>query len=62
MGMSLLSAIWTDPDLAEVFFLVAVILFAIELVVVITRPANWGYDRLLTVAGLLFLALGFLAI
>ena len=57
----MLAAIWSNSDLSEVFFLVAVILFAIEVVVVITKPAQWAYGGLLIAAGLLFLALGFLA-
>jgi hypothetical protein len=57
----MLSVIWSNPDLSEVFFLVAVILFALEVVVIITKPAEWVYGGLLIAAGLLFLALGFLA-
>ena len=57
----MLSAIWSNPELSEVFFLIAVILFAIEVVVVISKPANWAYSGLMIAGGLLFLALGFLA-
>ena len=56
-----LAAIWTNPDLSEVFFLVAVILFAIEVLVLISKPANYTYTGLLIAAGLLFVALGLLA-
>jgi hypothetical protein len=62
VSMSTLAAIMTSPDVAEVCFLVAVILFAVELVVRVTRPANWVYESVLLVAGLLFVALGFLAL
>lgn len=57
----MLSAIMTKPDFAEVMFLVAFIIFAIEVVVLWTKqtaiPAG-----LLTVLGLACLALGFLAL
>jgi hypothetical protein len=57
----MLSAIMTKPDFAEVMFLVAFILFLIEVIIIVTRtaavPAN-----LLTVAGLACIALGFLAL
>jgi membrane-bound ClpP family serine protease len=56
----MLSAIMTNPDFAEVMFLVAFILFVIEVVVHITQPA-WTYWTLLLAAGLACLSLGFLA-
>jgi len=51
----------TKPDFAEVCFLIAFILFVIEFIVrLVVRP--WPYDFLLVVAGLAFMALGFLAL
>ena len=60
--MSIVAAIMTSPDFAEVMFLVAFILFLIEVVVVIARPAAWAYSGLLIAAGLAAVALGFLAL
>lgn len=60
--MTLLAAIMTSPDFAEVMFLTAVILFLIEVVVCIARPAAWTYSGLLVAAGLAAVALGFLAL
>lgn len=57
----MLNAIMTSPGFAEVCFLVAFILFVIEFVVRVLRPAAWVYDSALLVAGLAFLALGWLA-
>jgi len=57
----MLAAIWSNPELAEVFFLIAVILFAIEVIVIISKPAGYAYGGLLIAGGLLFTALGFLA-
>lgn len=57
----MLSAIMTSPDFGEVMFLVAFILFLIEVVIRIVRPAQWAYESLLLCAGLACLALGFLA-
>jgi len=54
------SAIMTKPDFAEVMFLVAFIIFLIEVVVIATKSAAIP-TGLLTVAGLACLALGFLA-
>jgi hypothetical protein len=50
-------------DFAEICFLVAFILFCIEFVVRLTmaRRTDWVYGWLLGVAGLAFLALGWLA-
>lgn len=57
----MLSAIMTKPDFAEVMFLVAFILFAIEFFIrLFVRP--YPYEMLLVVAGLACLALGFLAL
>lgn len=58
----MLSAIMTKPDFAEVCFLIAFILFVIEFVIRLARPANWPFDWLLMVAGLAFMALGWLAL
>ena len=52
----------TEPDFAEICFLVAFILFTIEFVIRLMRPANWAYDSVLLAAGLAFTALGFLAL
>jgi hypothetical protein len=57
----MLSAIMTKPDFAEVCFLVAFILFVIEFFIrLFVRP--YPYEMLLVVAGLAFLALGWLAL
>lgn len=60
--MSIVATIMTSPDFAEVMFLVAFILFLIEVVVIIARPAAWVYGGLLVAAGLASVALGFLAL
>lgn len=60
--MTLLAAIMSSPDFAEVMFLVAFILFLIEVVLIIARPAAWAYGGLLIAAGLAAGALGFLAL
>jgi hypothetical protein len=57
-----LAAIMTSPDFGEICFLVAFILFTIEFVIRVMRPANWAYDSVLLAAGLAFVALGFLAL
>jgi len=57
-----LSAIMSSPDFGEVCFLVAFILFTIEFVIRLVRPANWAYDSVLLAAGLAFVALGWLAL
>lgn len=57
----MLSSIMTKPDFAEVMFLVAFIIFVIEVVVMVTKTAAIPAG-LLTVAGLACLALGFLAL
>jgi len=58
----MLAAIMTSPDFAEVCFLIAFILFVIEFIIRLLRPAAWVYDSVLLVAGLAFIALGFLAL
>lgn len=60
--MSTVAAIMTEPDFAEIMFLVAFIVFLIEVVVCIARPANWAYSGLLIAVGLAALALGELAL
>lgn len=61
--MSILAEIMDAPGFAEVMFLVAFILFVIEVVRLIAGGAvNWGYHWLLVVAGLACIALGFLAL
>jgi len=59
---TILAEILDAPDFAEVMFLVAFILFVIEFIIIIAKPANWGYSWLLVTAGLACLALGFLAL
>lgn len=58
----MLSVIMSSPDFAEVCFLVAFIVFAIEFVAAVTRPASWVYDMAMVTLGLGFLTLGFLAL
>lgn len=58
----MLTAIMSSPDFGEVCFLVAFILFVIEFVIRILRPSAWVYDSALLVAGLAFMALGWLAL
>lgn len=60
--MTTLATIMTEPDFAEVCFLIAVIVFLLEVVVCIARPANWAYSGLLIAVGLAALALGELAL
>jgi len=60
--MSTLAVIMHSPDFAEVMFLIAVILFVIEVVLIIARPAGWALGGLLVAAGLAAVALGFLAL
>ena len=57
----MLSAIMTKPDFAEVMFLVAFIIFLIEVIVIVTKTAAIP-TGLLTVAGFACIALGFLAL
>lgn len=59
--MTMLSAIMTKPDFAEVMFLVAFIIFVIEAIVLWTKSPAIP-TGLLTVLGLACLALGFLAL
>lgn len=47
---------------ADVMFLVAFILFLIETIIRLVRPAQWAYDSLLLCAGLACVALGFLVL
>ena len=59
----LVAEIMDAPDFAEVMFLVAFILFTIEVVrLIAVREVTWGYHWLLVVAGLALLALGWLAL
>jgi hypothetical protein len=59
----MLASIMTKPDFAEVCFLIAFILFVIELVIILTKNSpRWPYPNLLVVAGLAFVALGWLAL
>lgn len=59
----MLAEIMKAAGFAEVCFLVAFILFVIEFVTRLVNRANtaWAYGWLLGVAGLAFLALGWLA-
>jgi hypothetical protein len=58
----MLAEIMTANSFGEVCFLIAVILFVIEFVVRVMRPANWAYDSVLMVAGFACIALGWLAL
>jgi hypothetical protein len=60
--MSLLAEIMNAPDFGEVMFLVAFILFVIEVVRLAVRPASWEFHWLLVVAGLACISLGWLAL
>jgi len=60
--MSTLAVIMNSPDFAEVMFLVAFILFVIEVILIVARPAGWAFGGLLIAAGLAAVALGFLAL
>jgi hypothetical protein len=61
--MALLAEIMDAPEFAEIMFLVAFILFIIEVVrLIAARDATWGYHWLLVVAGFACLALGWLAL
>ena len=59
---TMVAEIMNSPDFAEIMFLVAFILFVIEFVIRIMRPANWVYESVLLVAGLACIALGLLAL
>jgi hypothetical protein len=58
----MLAEIMTSAEFGEICFLIAVILFAIEVVVRIMRNEGYHYQWLLLAAGLFFLALGWLAL
>ena len=60
--MAILAEIMSAPSFAEVMFLVAFILFIIEVVRLAVRPASWEFHWMLVVAGLACIALGFLAL
>jgi hypothetical protein len=64
--MTILSAMFAEiidnSDFAEIMFLVAFILFVIEFVRLMLRPAAWDFHWLLVVAGLACIALGLLAL
>lgn len=60
--MSLLATIMFNPEFGEVCFLVAFILFALDVLVIVAKRTSWEYDRLLTVLALAFVALGWLAL
>ena len=55
----MLAAIWTDPDAAEIFFLIAAIVFAVEVVLVLTKHV---YTGILMALGAALLSVGFLAL
>lgn len=57
-----LATIMFKPEFGEICFLVAFILFVLDVVVILAKRGAWEYDRLLTVAGLGFVALGWLAL
>jgi len=59
----MLAAIWTEPDAAEWFFLIAAIIFAIEALLILTaRPGTAKFLGLAAAVGLTLLSLGFLAL
>jgi|SoiMethySBSTD1v2_1073268.scaffolds.fasta_scaffold2675688_2 hypothetical protein len=59
----MLAAIWTDGDAAEIFFLIAAIVFAIEAVVILAaRPQTARFTGLAAAVGLALTALGLLAL
>ena len=61
--MALIAEIMDAPEFAEIMFLVAFILFLIEVVRLIAGGSmTWGYHWLLVVAGLGCLALAWLAL
>lgn len=63
MLATMFAEIMNSPDFAEIMFLVAFILFAIEVVRLIAiREATWHYHWVLVVAGLACVALGLLAL
>lgn len=49
-----------ELDLADLFFLAAVVLFIIDVVVRVTNPPKASLAAILTVAGLACMAFGFL--
>lgn len=57
----MLADIWSNNDWAEVLFLVAFIVFALEFVLLVTKHALVPVG-VLTAAGLACLSLGFLAL
>lgn len=60
----MVAEIMNSPKFAEICFLIAFILFCIEFVLRFANRTNtsWGYGWLLMIAGLAFIALGFLAL
>jgi hypothetical protein len=60
---TIVAEIMDSPDFAEIMFLVAFILFLIEVVrLVVGRTATWDFHWVLVVAGLACVALGLLAL
>ncbi len=60
---TIVAEIMDSPDFAEIMFLVAFILFTIEVVrLVVSRAATWDFHWILVVAGLACVALGLLAL
>ena len=63
MKTILLGEIMNSPDFAEIMFLVAFILFVIEVVrLAFVRGPVWDFHWILVVAGLACIALGLLAL
>jgi hypothetical protein len=59
----MLAEIMNSPDFAEIMFLVAFILFAIEVIrLALVRGPAWDFHWILVVAGLACVALGLLAL
>jgi hypothetical protein len=63
MLATMVAEIMNSPDFAEIMFLVAFILFVIEVVrLVVGRGSAWDFHWILVVAGLACTALGLLAL
>lgn len=58
----MISAIMNAPGFAELCFLIAVVLFAVELLLKLKPNASWTHDNVLTIAGFGLIALGLLAL
>jgi hypothetical protein len=57
----MLADIWSNPEASEALFLIAFILFMIEFLIRLAKPANWAYPDLFVIAGLACVSLAWLA-